>query len=147
MRLTIAAAVLATLPALAAATEPATEPTANPLAGLADIPVEEWTAMTAGRTLTYTIGGEFWALERYHAGGNRVTLQFYDGACLEGTWDYTAPLYCFHWEGEGTSCFRHARLGAEILILETRNGAETGALQIMSGASDAPLTCGAEAIS
>ena len=35
------------------------------------------------------------------------------------------PLYCFHWDGQGTSCFRHARLGDEILIIEQQNGADT----------------------
>jgi hypothetical protein len=144
MRPFLAALLLATAPpGLAAATEPG----AGPIAGLVDIPVEEWSAMAEGRTLTYTIGGEFWAFERYHPGSNRVTLQFYDGACLDGVWDYSAPHYCFHWDGEGTSCFRHARLGDEILILETRDGVETGALQVMTGVSDAPLSCGPEAIS
>ncbi len=141
MRLFFAATLLAALPALAVATEPGA-PT-----GLADIPVAEWRAMAEGRTLTYTIGGEFWALEHYTPGTDRVTLQFYDGTCLEGRWEFVAPLYCFHWEGEGTSCFRHARLGDEILVLETRDGAETGALQTMSGVSDAPLACGPAAIS
>ncbi|MBP7001479.1 hypothetical protein [Amaricoccus sp.] len=143
MRLALAAALLLAIPALAAETGPAP----GPVDGLADIPVEDWTAMASGRTLTYTIGGEFWAMEHYEPGSNRVSLQFYDGTCLTGTWDYSAPLYCFHWEGEGTSCFRHARLGEQILILETREGAETGSMQLMSGVSDAPLSCGPQAIS
>ena len=65
--------------------------------------------MAMGRTLTYRINGEFWALEHYYPGTDRVTLELYDGTCLQGTWDYSEPLYCFHWEGQGTSCFRHAR--------------------------------------
>ncbi|MBP7242244.1 hypothetical protein [Amaricoccus sp.] len=137
------AALLIAAPALAAETGAG----GPPADGLADIPVDEWTAMSAGRTLTYTIGGELWALERYEAGSNRVGLQFYDGTCLQGAWEYTNSLYCFHWEGEGTSCFRHARMGEQILILETRDGIETGALQLMSGVSDVPLSCGPEAIS
>lgn len=141
MRMILAAALLAGLPVFAAGTEPGALP------GLADIPVEEWRSMSAGRTLTYTIGGEFWALERYAPGTDRVTLQFYDGTCLEGRWEYVAPLYCFHWEGEGTSCFRHARLGQDILVLETRDGVETGALQTMSAVTDTPLACGPAAIS
>lgn len=142
MRLVLAALLLA-VPVLAAETGPG----GGPAEGLADIPVEDWTAMSAGRTLTYTIGGEFWAMERYEAGTNRVSLQFYDGVCLQGTWEYTRPLYCFHWEGEGTSCFRHTRMGEQILVLETRDGVETGALQLMSGVSDTPLSCGPQAIS
>jgi hypothetical protein len=129
------------------ATEPAPEPSPAAGAGLVDIPVEEWTALTSGRTVAYSIGGAHWALERYQPGGDRVILQFYDGACLEGTWDYAPPHYCFHWEGEGTSCFRHARLGDEVLIIETRDGVETGALQVMTGVSDVPLSCAPEAVS
>ncbi len=110
--------------------------------GAANIPVEDWREMAAGRTLTYRVGDELWALERYAPSGNGVTLQFYDGTCLKGTWDYAAPLYCFHWEGEGTSCFRHARVGREIVIIETLDGADTGSVQKMTGVSDVPLACG-----
>lgn len=141
MRQILALALVAALPTLALATEPGA-PT-----DLTDIPAAEWRAMAEGRSLTYTIGGEFWAMEHYTPGTDRVTLQFYDGTCLEGRWEYVEPLYCFYWEGEEPSCFRHARLGAEILVLETRDGVETGALQTMSGVSDAPLACGADAIS
>ena len=141
MRLRIFAALIAALPATSDAAEP------GALSGLVDIPVAEWTGLAAGRTLTYTIGGEFWALEHYHPGGSRVTLQFYDGTFLNGYWEFVEPLYCFHWEGEGTSCFRHARLRDEILILETRDGVETGALQNMSAVSDTPLACGPAVIS
>jgi hypothetical protein len=112
-----------------------------------DIPLEEWVAMAMGRTLTYRIGGELWAMERYVPGTNEVMLQFRDGTCLTGTWEYSAPHYCFHWDGEGTSCFRHARAGEEILILETVGGIDTGAVQTMTDVSDTPLTCGPAVVS
>jgi hypothetical protein len=108
----------------------------------ADIPVADWVAMAMGRTLTYRINGEFWALEHYYPGTDRVTLQLNDGTCLQGTWDYTAPIYCFHWEEEGTACFRHAKRGDEVLIIETRDGQDTPAVQTMTGVTDAPLHCG-----
>jgi hypothetical protein len=133
--------MIALAPTFAAATEREAPPV------LTDIPLAEWTAMAAGRTLTYTIGGEFWASEKYHPGSQRVTLQFYDGSCLDGYWEYVEPLYCFHWEREGTSCFRHSRLRDDILILETRDGVETGAVQNMSAVSDKPLSCGPPATS
>ncbi len=50
-----------------------------------DIPLEEWRAITDGRTLTYRINGAFWALEHYHAGTNRVTLELENGACSSGS--------------------------------------------------------------
>jgi hypothetical protein len=138
MRLPLALVLACALAPLAGATEPAQ----TPLSGAVDIPPEEWSAMAAGRTLTYSIGGQFWALERYDAASDGVALEFRDGTCLEGRWEYVEPLYCFHWEGEGTSCFRHVRLGSEILILETEAGSATGAIQVMTGISSTPLACG-----
>jgi hypothetical protein len=129
-------AILALLPA-ASQTSPET--------GLdrgADIPVEEWRAMAMGRTLTYRINGDLWALEHYFAGGNHVALQLYDGTCMTGTWDYVAPHYCFHWDGQGTSCFRHTRLGDEVFVIETLDGQDSAMSQEMTGVSDAPVTCG-----
>jgi len=45
-----------------------------------DIPVEEWREMALGKTLTYMIGPEFFALERYAPTGNRVDLQLNTGS-------------------------------------------------------------------
>jgi hypothetical protein len=119
----------------------------TPLDRATNIPVEEWVAMASGRTLTYRIDGELWALEHYHPGTDRVQLQLFDGTCLSGTWDYQAPHYCFHWDGQGTSCFRHARLGDEILIIESLDGADTPLTQSMTAVTDTPLTCGPEVMS
>lgn len=116
-------------------------PPAPPMAP-ADIPVAEWTAMASGHTLTYRINDEFWALEHYFPGTNRVQLQLYDGSCMDGTWDYQAPHYCFHWMGQGTSCFRHARQQDRILIIEAIDGIDTPMTQEMTAVTDTPLTCG-----
>ena len=110
-------------------------------AAAVNIPVAEWTAMASGRTLTYRINGQFWAMEHYYPNTNHVTLQLYDGSCMEGTWDYSDPLYCFHWDGQGSACFRHARLDGEILIIEQQDGADTQMTQIMSAVTDATLSC------
>ena len=111
-----------------------------------DIPVEEWRAMAGGRTVTYRIDGALWALERYFA-GNRVQLQLYDGSCLDGTWSYEAPHYCFHWEGQGTSCFRHARVGGAIVVIQTQDGTDTPLTQDVTAVTDTPLDCGPPATS
>lgn len=134
--LAMAIAVVALLPA-ASQTAPDLRP-----AGPQDIPVEEWRAMAMGRTLTYRINGELWALEHYFTGTNAVALQLYDGTCMEGTWDYQAPLYCFHWEGQGTFCFRHTRQGSQIIVVETQDGQDTAMTQEMTGVNDAPVSCG-----
>ncbi len=139
MRLLLVAALTLAAPLAALATEPGdlgSEPERI------DIPPEEWTAMASGRTLSYAIDGAIWAFERYEPNSNRVTLQFFDGSCLEGVWEHRDEHYCFHWEGEGTSCFRHTRDGDRILVLETEDGVETGAVQTVTGISDMPLACG-----
>lgn len=117
------------------------EPLPVPLSGAVDIPLEEWSAMSKGRTLVYRIGGEVWALEYYYPGTDRVALQLNDGECLQGTWDYTEPYYCFHWESQGTACFRHARLNGEILVMETGDGSGVPNVQHMSAVTDIPLSC------
>lgn len=107
-----------------------------------DIPLEEWVAMADGNTLTYRINGIFFALEHYYPRSNRVTLQASDGRCLQGTWNYEAPHYCFYWEDQPPACFRHARLGSEILIIETENGEDTPMTQLMTDVTDTPVRCG-----
>ena len=103
--------------------------------------------MSAGRTVTYRIDGSFWALEHYFPGTDRVQLQLHDGTCLDGTWDYQAPHYCFHWEGQGTSCFRHARAGDAILIIQSEEGVDTPLIQQVTAVTDTPLSCGLPATS
>jgi hypothetical protein len=100
--------------------------------------------MAAGRTLTYrTADGALFAMEQYHPGGNAVSLQFRDGTCFRGTWDYVRPLYCFHWEGEGSVCFRHVRDGSAALVIQQADdGTDTPFLQWMTEVSDKPLACG-----
>lgn len=128
------------------AAEPA--PPAAPAPGeMSDIPVEDWIAMARGRTLSYAVDGEVWALERYDPVSNQVALRLSDGTCLEGVWDYSDPHYCFHWRPTGSVCFRHVRLDDRILVLETQDGVETGAVQTMTGVSDAPVSCGPAPIS
>ena len=89
----------------------ASQSPAEPIARAADIPVEEWRAMATGRTLTYRINGEFWAMEHYIPGSNAVTLQLYDGTCMQGTWDYADAALLLSLGRPGHPCFRHARLG------------------------------------
>jgi hypothetical protein len=141
MRPAIIAAMLMSVPPLAALA--AADP---PAAAAGDIPVEEWRAMATGRTVTYRIYGALWALERYFP-GDRVQLQLYDGTCLDGTWSYRAPHYCFHWQGQGTSCFRHARVGAAIVVIQTQDGVDTALTQDVSAVTDTPLDCGPPATS
>lgn len=134
------ALALLTLPA-------ASQLPAAPKAPAGDIPVAEWRAMATGRTLTYRINGALWALEHYYPDSNHVTLQLYDGTCMEGTWDYTDPLYCFHWDGQATACFRHVRVDDRIVIIESHDGVDTPMTQDMTAVTDVPLACGPAVVS
>lgn len=109
---------------------------------LRDMTLQEWQDLALGKTLTYQVAGEFYALERYARTGRQVELQFANGACLAGTWTHSGNLFCFDYGHDRPHCFRHVKAGDEILILNVQDGAETGDIQIMSDVTDAPLSCG-----
>jgi hypothetical protein len=108
-----------------------------------DIPPEEWTDFAAGKTLTYTLGGQVWAHEQYHPDPNSrlVWIELVDGTCMAGTWDYVDGLYCFYWADEIPACFRHARNGGRIEVIPMENGIQAGDTQVMSEVTERPLAC------
>jgi len=110
--------------------------------GLSDIPLQEWRDMSLGKTLTYSIDGQFFALERYSTSGDAVMLQLSDGTCYSGSWTHNETSYCYFWEDNPAVCFRHVRAEDEIMILHLDDGVETGEVQTMVGISDTPLVCG-----
>lgn len=107
-----------------------------------DIPVEEWRALALGRTLTYTIDGNFFAFERYAPDGNQLEIQSVTGECMSGTWAFEDGAYCFYWDQSPKVCFRHFRAGGQIIISSIVDGVEIGSYQTMSTVSDAQLNCG-----
>lgn len=109
--------------------------------GLTDIPVEDWRAMAAGRTLSYSIDGQPFGLEYYAPSGDGVIFQHVDGTCLNGYWTYDAGAYCYFWDGEDPVCFRHAAIGDTVFVIGLDDGVETGEFQIMTGISDVPIIC------
>ena len=109
--------------------------------GLTDISAEEWRRLALGKTLTYSVEGKPFALERYAYSGNQVELQFADGECFSGTWIHSGNLFCFDWGFERAHCFRHVSVGGRILIINVVDGEETGSVQEMTKISNAPLAC------
>ena len=107
-----------------------------------DIPPQEWREMVVGHSVTYNIGGAFWAHEAYDPASNAVVIRMADGTCLEGTWSWSEGEYCFAWRGEGTSCFRHVRRDGEILIIPMVDGLPSGQVQTVAGVTDLPVSCG-----
>lgn len=139
MRSLALALMMATgLPALAADPAPLAPPGPN-----GDIPPAEWRSFAPGKTLTYTIGGQFWAYEQYHPSidSDLVWIELADGTCMSGRWAHENGEYCFYWEANPPACFRHARKGGQILVIPVENGAQSGDIQIMSGVSETPLKC------
>ena len=109
--------------------------------GLTDLSAEEWRKLALGKTLTYAVEGQPFALERYALTGNQVELQFADGECFTGTWTHSGNLFCFDWGFERAHCFRHVSVGGRILIINVVDGEETGSVQEMTKISNAPLAC------
>ncbi len=150
LALPLAAALLsAALPPQAAAETPlrVTQDIVEAEDGLVDIPKAEWFDMVRGRTVIYKIGPDVWAFETYATTGNYVAIQLADGSCMDGTWEHVDGAFCFAWESREYSCFRHARDGEEILIIPVVDGVQSGTTQLVSGISDAPITCGPDLVS
>lgn len=104
-----------------------------------DLTLQEWTAMTHGRTVWYRIDGALWGRESYRQDG-KVTFQFPDGECLDADWTYEAPWYCFDFGqalGGSPHCFRHIRLDQRLYAL-----GRSGAPQAIDRIDDAPIACG-----
>lgn len=128
----------------------AAEPEAAPPPDLAeageDLSPEEWRRLVAGRTVWYRIGEAIWGRERYAADADRVVFQFPEGDCVEGTWIYAAPWYCFDFGDAaglaGLHCFRHLRHEGSLWALGM-----AGEPQRVERIDDTPLTCGPDAVS
>lgn len=125
-----------------AAGDKTAQPPSDLIAGMTDIPVEEWRAMAMGKTLVYQVGPDLFALERYPLAGNRVELQLNTGECYSGVWDHQGHTYCFYWDADRPACFRHMRRDEEIVIVELDDGAPTDRTQTMTQITDASLACG-----
>ncbi len=126
---------------------PGNGPGGDPLDGLfssgADIDPSEWRRMVQGRTVIYQIGSETWAYETYAApGSDLVAILLADGTCMDGTWYHRNLEFCYAWSRGETSCFRHVRVGDEILVIPMVDGAPSGSVQTVSGISDKPIVCG-----
>lgn len=128
--ITIAAACLAALPALAAEG-----------GGEAEIGPDAWRALTVGKTLHYHKDGRLYGREYYDPDGKRVVFRFPNGVCAEGRWAYADSQYCFLYLDE-MHCFSHFMRDGEIYVVELEEGEEQKVEKI---AENEPLSC-AEAL-
>ncbi len=111
------------------------------LAQAASISVDEWRALTKGKTVVYEVGGQTIGYESYLGNGN-VTIQLDDGSCIDGTWYMEQSAFCFDWEGGPLNCFHHKRLDGTIYVVGLKNGVETSDIQKVSRIANLPVTCG-----
>jgi hypothetical protein len=99
------------------------------------IPPEEWRALTAGRTVWYSLNGRHWGKEHFDAERDRATFLGADGACVTAPWMYADGVYCFAYGG--MHCFRHLRRGETIVVVPLGDGAE----QTVEKIDRTPLSC------
>ena len=71
----------------------------SPIPALADTPMTgaEFEAYSAGKTLTYAMGGVVWGTEEYKA-NRRVMWAFTEAECREGFWFEQGDQICFIYE-------------------------------------------------
>lgn len=112
---------------------------ALPAWGQSPLSADAFDALTRGRTVTYSINGEFHGMER-HLGDRRVEWAFADGECHTGRWYEVEEAICFVYENlEGPQCWRivDAPGGFDATFLGETGPGSTYSAQV----SDAQMTC------
>ena len=110
----------------------------------ASVPLENWRALTDGRTVWYYFPEGLWGREAYRGLGGAeaegaVVFEHRSGACLSGDWRYLAEaeLYCFDFQDGRTHCFRHLRWQERLFAVSL-----SGDVQEVKRIDGAALTCG-----
>lgn len=96
-------------------------------------------ALTRGRTVVYSIGGEFHGMER-HLGDRRVEWAFSDGECFAGWWYEDGANICFVYENlDGPQCWLIEDAPGGFLATFVEDGVAGATYD--ARLSDAPMTC------
>ena len=132
VRSVFVAAVLVGGPALAAS-EPEAPPESPTQAEV--IGIEEWRALTEGRTVWYTLRGRPWGREHFHKGRDQATFMTPQGECMTAPWTYQDGVFCFAYGG--MHCFRHLRRDGEIFAAPL----DGGEAQKIERIDDTPVSC------
>jgi len=113
-----------------------------PAAGAGDVQdgdeiilIDEWRAMTRGRTVYYSLDGVHWGKEYFHPEGDRATFLASSGDCVTAPWVYADGVYCFSYTG--MDCFRHVRRDGQLLAIPLSEGQA----QIIERITVEPLSC------
>lgn len=110
------------------------------VSGEADISLEDWRALSSGKTLYYYTSRGLLGREYFVPGGDRAVFIYFDGQCFDGSWSWNDGLYCFEYDAR--HCFRHLRRG-ERLFVRDLDGDEQDILEI----TDEVLSCEPELLS
>ncbi len=99
------------------------------------IPLDQWRALTRGKTVWYSLDGAHWGREYYHPDRDVATFITRDGDCVTAPWVHARGLFCFSYQG--LECFRHFRRDSRIMVAPLSGGA----LQQVERIDAAPLSC------
>lgn len=100
---------------------------------------EAFDALTRGRTVVYSVDGQFHGMER-HLGDRRVEWAFADGECHAGRWYERGDNICFVYENlDGPQCWLFT--GAPGGFNATFIGEDGPGLSYSAQVSDAVMTC------
>ncbi|TVQ52673.1 MAG: hypothetical protein EA355_14705 [Rhodobacteraceae bacterium] len=99
------------------------------------IGLDEWRAMTEGRTVWYSLRGRHWGKEHFHRGRDEATFMTPQGECMTAPWMHNDGVFCFAYGG--LHCFRHVRRDGELFAIPTAGGEEQRIVRI----DDTPLSC------
>lgn len=132
----LAAAPLVAAPGLAPATsDPAPLEPDAPEAETETIGLDEWRALTEGRTVWYTLRGQLWGMEHFHKGRDEATFMTPQGECMTAPWAYQDGVFCFAYGG--LHCFRHVRRNGALFAVPVAGGDE----QRIKRIDDTPVSC------
>ncbi len=110
---------------------------AAPVAGDEVVTLEEWLALTTGKTVHYAVDGKPAGREYYPDGARFAVFEAVNGDCVEGPWAHTDGRFCF-WYGENFQCYYHLRRNGKLISRPDTGGAEQVITEI---ADDEPLFC------
>lgn len=108
------------------------------------VTAEEFEALSAGKTLSFTQNGTHYGAETY--GSARQSLwQYLDGACVEGHWYPADDLICFVYDNRpGVSqCWIFEERGGAYFARTEGMPAGDPAELALSGISETPVACNA----
>jgi hypothetical protein len=114
---------------------------AGPAAAQQNMAPEDFEALSEGRTLHFSLFGEFFGAEQFFA--NRRSLWMSgDGQCEEGVWHAEGEAICFSYPSQPEPfCWHFRKEGGRYAAHRLEQGIETGFAIELDRIDDQPLPC------